>query len=194
MGLCGKFTIVSSAESSNYFFKSADESVENSTSQIDGRHSVPAFPKVNNLCSNTYWNEIQCNICCCYNWTLNYRVTCRRGHLLDNSVHCKTNFFLFLATMTVFIEPGDSWGSSEKFFRLLLFYWSLIYLFSFYLFLNLFQQYTQSIVLRVLVSRWLKMVLIILNKLYDVSTQTHFYHVPLKMVSNYYQIILNILR
>ena len=59
--------IVSSAESGNYFFKSADESVENSTSQIDGRHSVPAFPKVNNLCSNTYWNEIQCNICCCYN-------------------------------------------------------------------------------------------------------------------------------
>ena len=77
--------IVSSAKSGNYFFKSADESVGNSTSRIDGRHSVPTFPKVNNLCSNTYWNEIQCNICCCYKRTLNYRVTCRRGHLLDNS-------------------------------------------------------------------------------------------------------------
>ena len=29
---------------------------------------------------------------------------------------------------------------------------------------------------------------------YDVSTQTHFSHVPLKMVSKYYQIIFNILR
>ena len=29
---------------------------------------------------------------------------------------------------------------------------------------------------------------------YNVSTQTHFCHVPLKMVSKYYQIIFNVLR
>ena len=38
------------------------------------------------------------------------------------------------------------------------------------------------------------MVLMILNKFYDVSTQTHFYHVPLKNGVKYYQIFLNILR
>ena len=30
--------------------------------------------------------------------------------------------------------------------------------------------------------------------LYDVPTRTHFYNVPFKMVSKYYQIIFNILR
>ena len=56
-----------------------------STARIDGWYSVPTFPKVNNLCINTHWIQVQCSSSCCYRWTLNYRVTCRRGNLSDST-------------------------------------------------------------------------------------------------------------
>ena len=69
--------------------------------------------------------------------------------------------------MTVFIEPSDSWGSSEKFARSFLLYWSLVNLYNHIFIIKLISTtYTQSIVLSVLVLRWLNMVLIILNKFY----------------------------
>ena len=60
------------------------KSGKNSTSWIDGGHSIPTFPKVNNSCIKRKWIEIQCPSCCCYRWSLNYTETSRRGHLLDN--------------------------------------------------------------------------------------------------------------
>ena len=34
-----------------------------STARIDGWYSVPTFPKVNNLCINTHWIQVQCSSC-----------------------------------------------------------------------------------------------------------------------------------
>ena len=56
-----------------------------STARIDRWHSVPTFPKVNNLCINTHWIQVQCSSSCRYRWKLNYRVTCRRGNLSDST-------------------------------------------------------------------------------------------------------------
>ena len=75
-----------------------------STARIDGWYSVPNFPKVNNLCINTHWIQVQCSCCCCYRWTLNYRVTCRRGNLSDSTARALSNFCLFVAAMTVSIK------------------------------------------------------------------------------------------
>ena len=47
------------------FVKSADKSVENFDGANWWKAFCPTFPKVNTLCINIYWIEIQCYSSCC---------------------------------------------------------------------------------------------------------------------------------
>ena len=78
-----------------------------STARIDGWHSVPTFPKVNNLCISTYWIKIQCS-CCCHRWTLNYRLKFPHSPILlwkksvfPMAMYCFCRCFLYPRTKCI---------------------------------------------------------------------------------------------